>query len=87
MLRITLTTVFAATTLLPSLATATEANILTCTVGSKQLSLTLHDKNIIYNFGPAGQRKQEIGAYGTEGLDLISGSKIVHFHCHLATRR
>jgi len=44
-----------ATTLLPILATATETNILTCTVGSKQLSLTLQDDHIIYRFSHAGK--------------------------------
>jgi hypothetical protein len=43
-----------ATTLLPSLANATETNILTCKVGSKQLSLSIRDDNITYSFGPKG---------------------------------
>ena len=43
-----------ATTLLPTLATTTETNIPTCTVGSKQLSLSIRDDNITYSFGPKG---------------------------------
>ena len=54
MLRTTIPTILA-TTLLPTLANATETNILTCTVGSKQLSLSIQDDLIIYTFGPPGK--------------------------------
>ena len=47
-----------ATTLLPKLAEATETNFLTCTIGTKQLSLSKQDDNIIYRFGPP--RKPEL---------------------------
>lgn len=55
MLRTPLIAILATTALLPSMANATETNILTCTVGSKQLSLSKQDDNIIYKFGPAGK--------------------------------
>ena len=47
-----------ATTLLPTLAEATETNFLTYTIGTKQLSLSKQDDNIIYEFGPP--RKPEL---------------------------
>lgn len=42
-------------TLLPTLAAATEGNFLTCKVGSKRLSLSIQDDQIIYKFGPPGK--------------------------------
>ena len=39
-------------TLLPTLAVATEGNFLTCTVGSKQLSLSIQDETVTYRYGP-----------------------------------
>lgn len=44
-----------AITLLPTLAEAAEINFLTCTIGTKQLSLSKQDDDIIYRFGPAGK--------------------------------
>lgn len=43
-----------AITLLPTLAGATEGNFLTCTVGSKQLSLSIQDETVTYRYGPRG---------------------------------
>jgi hypothetical protein len=42
-------------TLLPTLAVATEANFLTCTVGAKQLELTIQNETVTYSFGPTGK--------------------------------
>jgi hypothetical protein len=39
-------------TLLPTLVAATEGNFLTCTVGAKQLALSIQDETVTYRFGP-----------------------------------
>ncbi|MBO6884433.1 MAG: hypothetical protein JJ869_12760 [Marivita sp.] len=44
-----------AITLLPTLAAAIEGNFLSCTVGAKQLSLSIQDYHITYSFGPDGK--------------------------------
>jgi hypothetical protein len=53
MLRTTTSTILAIT-LLPTLAAATEGNFLTCTVGAKQLSLSIQDETVTYRYGPRG---------------------------------
>jgi hypothetical protein len=44
-----------AITLLPTLVAATEGAFLTCTVGSKQLALSIQDETVTYSFGPQGK--------------------------------